>query len=182
MTEENISKYGSGIGSRKGLLTSLTAKLKVITTECKKAKQCPHCGFPVGKMKKKPAEACKIIYMEPRDDSDNDGFNLLSKGHTLQANLEEQKKISRELIGDMEKSQWIEYTPLRAMNIFQNMRKSDCSMFLMDTNHQRPEDLLVTHVSAPLKCIRPTVKVGGDRTNEDDATIKLYEMIRNNEY
>ena len=166
--------------NKKGILSAMTAKLKTVTTECKKAKQCPHCGYIVGKMKKKPGEACKILYIEPRDDdcstqaSDN-------RGYVLHANVEDQKKVSIELKSDMEKSQQVEYTPLRAHNLLKKMTKEDEMLFLIDTNYNRAEDLITTHVCAPPNCVRPTVVIVGDKTNEDDATAKLYEMIGFNE-
>ena len=174
--------------NRKVELPKLISKLKIIVDECKKAKYCPHCGFPVGKLKKMAGAPTKIVYFEPRDNDTYvpqkgfEGGRKLGGGYQLQLDLDEQKKISNELIDDVERSIQIELTPLRAYNILKNMIKEDINYFLMDANFQRPEDLLVTHIIVPPVCIRPTVKVGGDRTNEDDMTIKLYEIIKQNQF
>jgi len=41
----------------------------------------------------------------------------------------------------------------------------------------KPVDLLITQLSAPPVCIRPSVAVQQNVKNEDDLTIKLAEMI-----
>lgn len=56
------------------------------------------------------------------------------------------------------------------------------SILKFNTKLQRPQDFIVQYVIVPPVCIRPTVKIGGDRTNEDDMTIKVYEMLKQNTY
>lgn len=180
LLNEDLIQRNSSVTNKKGILSGMQLKLKNVTTECKKTKQCPHCGYLVGKMKKKPGDATKIIYVEPKDD-DSTYATAENNGYILHANVEEQKKISVELKADIEKVALVEFTPLRAYNLLKKMTKEDAALFLMDTNCNRPEDLIVTHVCAPPNCIRPTVTIVGDKTNEDDATAKLYEMIGYNE-
>ena len=75
-----------------------------------------------------------------------------------------------------------ELTAVEVMELFRNMIESDIKLFCIDPKVQRPENLLVEYVLAPPVGVRPTVKVGGDRTNEDDMTIKLYEILKQNNY
>lgn len=50
----------------------------------------------------------------------------------------------------------------------------------MDPQYCRPSDLLITHIPVPPSCIRPSVPVTQNTTNEDDLTIKLVEILQLN--
>jgi DNA-directed RNA polymerase III subunit RPC1 len=50
----------------------------------------------------------------------------------------------------------------------------------MNQLFSHPKNLLITHVPVPPVCIRPSVAVSQDVTNEDDLTIKLQEAIQLN--
>ena len=54
----------------------------------------------------------------------------------------------------------------------------DVPLFMMNPESGRPEDMILTRVSVPPLCIRPSVisdlKSG---TNEDDITMKLTEIL-----
>ena len=50
--------------------------------------------------------------------------------------------------------------------------------FLSNKNAPSPLGLIVEAVPVPPLCIRPTVKITDEKNNEDDATIKLFEMIK----
>lgn len=75
-----------------------------------------------------------------------------------------------------------ELTPVDVLELFHNMTEQDIKLLSIDPKLQKPEDLLTEYVAAPPVGIRPTVKVGGDRTNEDDLTIKIYEILKQNNY
>lgn len=53
---------------------------------------------------------------------------------------------------------------------------------MIDSEKQSILDFITEYIMAPPNCVRPTVKVGGDRTNEDDMTIKIYEMLKQNNF
>ena len=80
------------------------------------------------------------------------------------------------------KKEATEITPLRALELFKKMRKDEISMLMLDSEKQSPIDLLVEYILVPPLSIRPTVKVGGDKTNEDDMTIKVYELLKQNNF
>ena len=44
----------------------------------------------------------------------------------------------------------------------------------------KPKDLIITQILVPPVCIRPTVELSNGKTNEDDLTIKIYEILRAN--
>lgn len=67
-----------------------------------------------------------------------------------------------------------------ALELFRSIKDSDAKLLMMETDIQRPEDLIVEYVIAPPLNIRPSVKVGGDKTNEDDMTVKIYEILKQN--
>lgn len=53
---------------------------------------------------------------------------------------------------------------------------------MIDSEKQSILDFITEYILVPPNCIRPTVKVGGDKTNEDDLTIKIYEMLKQNNF
>jgi DNA-directed RNA polymerase III subunit RPC1 len=50
--------------------------------------------------------------------------------------------------------------------------------FLNNNKAPHPIGMLVDTVPVPPLCIRPTVKITDEKNNEDDMTIKLFEMIK----
>ena len=41
-----------------------------------------------------------------------------------------------------------------------------------------PLNLLVSIIPVPPLCIRPTVEMGNNKTNENDITLKIFELIK----
>lgn len=52
-------------------------------------------------------------------------------------------------------------------------------VYLLNINPKKtlPTDFIVTHIIVPPNSIRPTVPISAGKTNEDDLTIKLGEML-----
>jgi DNA-directed RNA polymerase beta' subunit len=61
--------------------------------------------------------------------------------------------------------------------MFEKIRDEDVPLFDMDPRYCRPSDLIITHIPVPPSCIRPSVAVSQNTTNEDDLTIKLAEVL-----
>ena len=65
----------------------------------------------------------------------------------------------------------------KSLNSF-SFSDEDVPLFMMNPESGRPEDMILTRVSVPPLCIRPSVisdlKSG---TNEDDITMKLTEIL-----
>lgn len=66
------------------------------------------------------------------------------------------------------------------MDLFERIRDEDVGLFDMDATYCRPQDLIITHIPVPPSCIRPSVAVSSNTTNEDDLTIKLAEVLQLN--
>ena len=68
--------------------------------------------------------------------------------------------------------------PLEVLDLFERIPTSDICLLLMDAVAARPQDMILTRISVPPLCIRPSVvsdlKSG---TNEDDVTMKLTEIV-----
>ena len=68
--------------------------------------------------------------------------------------------------------------PLEVLNIFERIPEEDVILLLMDSEASKPASMILTRVSVPPLCIRPSVvsdlKSG---TNEDDVTMKLTEIV-----
>jgi len=71
--------------------------------------------------------------------------------------------------------------PHKVFTLFLKIKDEDVPLFGMDPSLARPEDLLVTHLPAPPVCIRPSVEVTANITNEDDLTDKMLKMLEKNE-
>jgi len=72
-----------------------------------------------------------------------------------------------------------ELTPLACLSILQKIPSDEISLLQMGKSVQ-PADLILTHMIVPPPCIRPTVIVGPSKTNEDDLSIKILEIIHTN--
>ena len=80
----------------------------------------------------------------------------------------------------LNKSRTIELSSLRVLDLFQKIPNNVVYLLNMQPDLVHPRDLLVTHVIVPPVNIRPTVDVGAGKTNEDDLTVKIYELYNTN--
>lgn len=79
------------------------------------------------------------------------------------------------------KSSYEEIDPLKVLDMFERIRDEDVPLFDMDPQYCRPCDLIITHIPVPPSCIRPSVAVTQNTTNEDDLTIKIMEVLQLNQ-
>ena len=75
------------------------------------------------------------------------------------------------------RSTYEEFDALKVLDLFERIRDDDVPLFDMDIELCRPVDLIITHIPVPPSCIRPSVPVSENTTNEDDLTIKLAEVL-----
>lgn len=59
---DQLAAYRRGAPAKKLDLTRAIAKFKGLVTECKKAKACPYCKTPAGKVKKMPGHPTKVLF------------------------------------------------------------------------------------------------------------------------
>ena len=69
---------------------------------------------------------------------------------------------------------------MKVYNLFSRIREDDIMLFYMDANMCKPVDMLITQIPVPPVCIRPSVAVSANTSNEDDLTVKLAEIIQLN--
>ena len=155
-------RRGGDVGTRR-------RNLKKVVDACKRCKLCPHCGATNGAVRK-VASALRITH-DPwgKDGAPDD--------------------ITRELVCARERNRELEshlgagrvqddLTPVRVLELFSRMEPRDCE--LLDLR-ERPERLILTHVTVPPVCIRPSVEmVGQAGTNEDDITMTLMQVVEVN--
>jgi len=71
-------------------------------------------------------------------------------------------------------------TPLRTYQLFEKIRTEDICLLGMNSEYGKPIDMILTHLPVPPICIRPSVNVTDEVTNEDDLTVKLGEIVQLN--
>lgn len=70
-----------------------------------------------------------------------------------------------------------ELTCINIVRILKKMRKREWAYVLGNSNPPDPCNLLVSVIPVPPMLIRPTVDMMGEKTNEDDLSIKLFELL-----
>jgi len=73
-----------------------------------------------------------------------------------------------------------ELSPLKVLELFEKIPDYDVYFLNMNPRFVKPKHLIVTQILVPPVCIRPTVELTNGKTNEDDLTIKIYEILRAN--
>ena len=80
----------------------------------------------------------------------------------------------------LENTKTCELSPLKVLELFEKIPEQDVYFLNMNPKFVKPKDLIVTQILVPPVCIRPTVELSNGKTNEDDLTIKIYEISRAN--
>lgn len=137
--------------------------------ECKKIRSCPHCNLFNGVVKKKPNEAVRVVHLKFDGDDIDELVSEFSHACSLNTALEPSIRGAFE-----------EIDALKVLQLFLRIRDEDVALFDMDIALCRPADLLITHIPVPPSCIRPSVAVSTETSNEDDLTIKLVEILQLN--
>jgi len=147
------------------------AMRKKISEKAKKLTQCFSCQARNGVVKKcgllkishEPYRACKKT-------SDVVLDKLAEYDELVEKNKEVESMLSSALIHV--------FNPMEVLTLFERIRDADLPFLLMDKSASRPEHMILTRMSCPPLCIRPSVvsdlKSG---TNEDDVTMKMTEIV-----
>ncbi|KAH7575873.1 hypothetical protein JRO89_XS02G0236300 [Xanthoceras sorbifolium] len=67
--------------------------------------------------------------------------------------------------------------PIKALHLFKMMTDEDCEMLYLS---DRPEKLIITNIAVPPIAIRPSVIMDGSRSNENDITERMKNIIQVN--
>lgn len=147
---------------------------KDIVTRSKKIKNCSHCGLVNGTVKK--IGLYKILHVtaltkaaEKAKQDENEHDDLLQMLKSIG------EKDTLELADCLEKAKAELLDPIRVKILFEQIPDNELPLHLI--SNFRPEDLIVTRVTVPPACIRPSVINEADASTEDDLTIKLSEII-----
>lgn len=145
-----------------------TLIFRALVAQCKKIRNCPHCEAFNGTVKKMPNIAVRIIHAKYNEKGAEleDMINQFAYSCATNSALETSLKDAYE-----------EIDALKVLELFEKIRDEDVPLFDMDPQYCRPSDLIITHIPVPPSCIRPSVAVSQNTTNEDDLTIKLAEIL-----
>ncbi len=80
-------------------------------------------------------------------------------------------------IGQFQGKATLDITPSDALDIFTKCPDEDLPLLWLNAEMSRPERMVLTHLPVPPVCIRPSVKMDGGASNEDDLTCKLASII-----
>lgn len=144
-----------------------------VMKKCKSTRKCPFCGEPNGVLKKLKSAFRLINEMAHKNTRDLREEFLNEFGNAVEYNpeLKDHLKYAKE-----------DLDPTQVITIFRNIPDSDCCLLALDYQKSRPEEMIITHLSVPPVCIRPSVAQGFAGSMEDDLTIKLADIVEINNH
>ncbi|CAH1249658.1 POLR2A [Branchiostoma lanceolatum] len=144
---------------------------KKINEKCRKVSYCSHCGALNGPVKK--CGLLKIVHERYKSTKKVVDPVVIDFQSSFQSAVEHNKEIEQ-LIPRAQEN----LNPMVALHMFSRIPHQDLPFLIMDAEHGRPQDMILTRLLVPPLCIRPSVstelKAG---TNEDDVTMKLTEIL-----
>ncbi|XP_078700713.1 DNA-directed RNA polymerase III subunit RPC1-like [Branchiostoma floridae x Branchiostoma belcheri] len=144
---------------------------KKINEKCRKVSYCSHCGALNGPVKK--CGLLKIVHERYKSTKKVVDPVVTDFQSSFQSAVEHNKEIEG-LIPRAQEN----LNPMVALHMFSRIPHQDLPFLIMDAEHGRPQDMILTRLLVPPLCIRPSVstelKAG---TNEDDVTMKLTEIL-----
>ncbi|KAJ1512772.1 hypothetical protein HMI54_007771 [Coelomomyces lativittatus] len=145
--------------------------LKAINVQCRKFLYCPYCSSSNGTVKK--VGPLKVIHDRYRDKRLKDELEAFK--HNFQSAIDHIPELSTYLSKTPE-----DLHPLRVLRLFLNINDNDVELLGMNPDFGRPEDYLWTYFPVPPACIRPSVVMDAQTSNEDDLTLKIGEILYTN--
>ncbi|PWA85353.1 nuclear RNA polymerase C1 [Artemisia annua] len=122
---------------------------------------CSRCGYINGSLKKAGGTVGVIHDRSKVQD------NTIKEAVAAISNMKESKTSLSTMLD-----------PQKALKLFKNMLDEDCDLLYLGV---RPEKLIISTIPVPPLPIRPSVKVdGGTTSNENDITLRLAEIVRTN--
>jgi DNA-directed RNA polymerase III subunit RPC1 len=141
---------------------------KKLLEKCKRTKVCYKCEAVNGPVKR-AGQNLKIIHEKYT--------NNKAEQEKREKAFEEAMKHNDQLRQHLSRAQ-DDLNPIRVLQIFK--RIADKDLRLLDLA-QRPENMVITHLSVPPCCIRPSVELDGQAgSTEDDISMKLVQIIEIN--
>ncbi|KAJ7520459.1 hypothetical protein O6H91_19G006700 [Diphasiastrum complanatum] len=168
LSEEDRQKCFRRMRNPRTEVLTKKAIVKKVTDLSKRVRTCARCG-EINGVVKKLGSTLKIIH-------DKYAKEPVHRDEMI-GQFEEALKFNKELKTYINRLQE-DLNPIKVLGLFEDMTEEDCEVLdLLD----RPEKLLVTHLAVPPVAIRPSVEMDSAiGSNEDDITIKLLNIIENN--
>ncbi|MES1922437.1 DNA-directed RNA polymerase III subunit RPC1, partial [Bonamia ostreae] len=176
LTPKEKDKYKKELKENKLLGKYKVRKLvKEISSKCAKVVICYFCGNKNGSAIKAPKYYGILHRRNRRKKLSDNEIDLQDFKKSIEMNPELQKYI---------KSGTENPNPLDILNLFKRVPSYDLEYLNIDAN--RPEgfelnfrlDLLIRKLLVPPSCMRPTVNVDDSRSQEDDLTVKIRELVK----
>ena len=147
---------------------------KNILEKSKEVKNCFYCKTPKVAVKKLAHGLNRIITNVNFGQSSSSFFGQLYTNLKRNLLIEKKKKKFEE---NTEKK-FFELNPNIIYRFLKSLNKFHWKYLLKNPKPPNPENLIVSIIPVPPICIRPSVEMGDNRSNEDDLTIKIFELIQ----
>jgi len=211
LTEEKMDQFREQLEKANELGKDPDTVLKAAVREARKSSTCPHCGNPQADIKhEKPttyyevenvlsSEYSEIIAsaMQPDpDDEDDDGTSPQALADETGISLErinqilggefrpldeDRRSLEKALDVDLTEEDMNKLMPSDIRDWFEQIPDEDIEVLGIDSQHSRPEWMIMTVLPVPPVTARPSITLDNGQRSEDDLTHKLVDIIRINQ-
>ena len=184
--------------------------LKAAVRQARKASTCPFCGEPQADIKhEKPTTYYEVqdvlsgeyseriaAAMQPDEEADDPGtsprelaeetdiaverINEIMAGE-FRPRTEDRRAIESALDVDLTEEDMNKLMPSDVRDWFEDIPDEDLEVLGIDSEHSRPEWMVMTVLPVPPVTTRPSITLDNGQRSEDDLTHKLVDIIRINQ-
>ena len=184
--------------------------LKAAVRQARKASTCPFCGEPQADIKhEKPTTYYEVqdvlsgdyseriaAAMQPDEEEDDPGTSpqelaektdiALDRVNEIMAGefrprKEDRRAIEKALDVDLTEEDMNKLMPSDIRDWFEDIPDEDLEVLGIDSEHSRPEWMIMTVLPVPPVTTRPSITLDNGQRSEDDLTHKLVDIIRINQ-
>ena len=184
--------------------------LKAAVRQARKASTCPYCGEPQADIKhEKPTTYYEVqdvlsgdyseriaAAMQPDEEADDPGTSpqeladetdiALDRVNEIMAGefrprKEDRRAIETALDVDLTEEDMNKLMPSDIRDWFEDIPDEDLEVLGIDSEHSRPEWMIMTVLPVPPVTTRPSITLDNGQRSEDDLTHKLVDIIRINQ-
>lgn len=184
--------------------------LKAAVRQARKASTCPYCGEPQADIKhEKPTTYYEVqdvlsgdysehiaAAMQPDEEEDDPGTSPQELAEKTDISLErineimagefrprkeDRRAIEKALDIDLTEEDMNKLMPSDVRDWFEDIPDEDLEVLGIDSEHSRPEWMILTVLPVPPVTTRPSITLDNGQRSEDDLTHKLVDIIRINQ-
>jgi DNA-directed RNA polymerase subunit A' len=184
--------------------------LKAAVRQARKASTCPFCGEPQADIKhEKPTTYYEVqdvlsgdyseriaAAMQPDEEADDPGTSPQELAEETDIDLdrineimagefrprkEDRRAIENALDVDLTEEDMNKLMPSDIRDWFEDIPDEDLEVLGIDSEHSRPEWMILTVLPVPPVTTRPSITLDNGQRSEDDLTHKLVDIIRINQ-